>query len=64
MPYFTQEENILAAAYMRLSREDSKLGESNSITNQRMMLTDYITSHGMDYDTWEKDIVVRFYQCI
>ena len=47
MPYFTQEENILAAAYMRLSREDSKLGESNSITNQRMMLTDYITSHEM-----------------
>ena len=47
MPYYTQEENILAAVYMRLSREDSTLGESNSITNQRMMLTDYVTSHGM-----------------
>ena len=49
MPYYTQEENILAAAYMRLSREDSKLGESNSITNQRLMIKDYIESHEMTF---------------
>ena len=47
MPYFRQQEVINAGMYMRLSVEDSRLGESNSITNQRILLTDYINKNGM-----------------
>lgn len=47
MPYFKQQEVINAGAYMRLSREDSRMGESNSILNQRQFLSDYINTHGM-----------------
>lgn len=32
---------------MRISREDAGICESNSILNQRQLLSDFITSHGM-----------------
>ena len=35
-----------AALYLRLSRDDETKQESNSITNQRQILTDYAAQHG------------------
>ena len=35
--------------YLRLSKEDEKLGESGSITNQRAILMDYITKHELEF---------------
>jgi DNA invertase Pin-like site-specific DNA recombinase len=37
---------IYAFAYLRLSREEAQGGESSSITNQRMMITNYCEQHG------------------
>ena len=31
-----------AILYIRLSREDGELGESNSVTNQRDLMTSYV----------------------
>jgi len=36
----------LKIAYERLSRDDEQQGESNSITNQKMLLEDYAARHG------------------
>lgn len=36
----------ITALYCRLSHEDSMQGESNSIQNQRKILTDYAKSKG------------------
>ena len=33
--------------YLRLSREDERLGESGSITNQRAILLDYIEKNNL-----------------
>jgi len=38
--------NKITALYARLSREDEQNGESNSISNQKAMLTDYATKNG------------------
>ncbi len=38
--------NKITALYERLSRDDEYEGESNSISNQKAMLTDYARSHG------------------
>ena len=35
--------------YLRLSKEDEKLGESSSITNQRLILLDYIKKNNLEY---------------
>ena len=35
-------QNLITALYPRLSHEDELQGESNSISNQRMLLHDYI----------------------
>ncbi|MFB0958271.1 MAG: recombinase family protein [Clostridiaceae bacterium] len=37
-----------AGAYLRLSRDDERNGESMSIENQRMILTQYIKEHGWE----------------
>lgn len=37
--------------YLRLSKEDEKLGESGSITNQRAILMNYIKEHQLTYVT-------------
>ena len=37
----------ITALYERLSRDDDLNGESNSITNQRMMLRQYAAEHGL-----------------
>jgi len=39
-------ENKITALYLRLSRDDEQAGESNSISNQRTLLTDYANKNG------------------
>jgi len=41
-----QTAEKITALYLRLSREDEQNGESNSISNQRAMLTDYAQKNG------------------
>ena len=38
--------NLITALYCRLSQEDMVQGESNSITNQRLILQRYADDHG------------------
>ena len=47
MPYFRKSEIVYAGIYLRVSVEDEKRDESNSITNQRMLLEDYVQKNGM-----------------
>ena len=42
------EQNKLAFAYLRLSREESQAGESSSITNQRMIITKFCEDNGLN----------------
>ena len=37
-----------AGIYLRLSREDERLGESSSISNQRDLLLNYIRDHNIN----------------
>lgn len=37
----------LTALYERLSHDDDLMGESNSISNQKQMLSEYAESHGL-----------------
>ena len=37
---------MITALYERLSRDDEQLGESNSITNQKIYLENYAQQHG------------------
>jgi Site-specific recombinases, DNA invertase Pin homologs len=42
-----QTENTkITALYTRLSRDDEQIGESGSITNQKIMLEDYAAKNG------------------
>ena len=45
----TSTDSTILAAYLRLSREDWDItegkGESNSITNQRKLIEQYLLSH-------------------
>ncbi len=41
------EQNKIAFAYLRLSREEALKSESSSITNQRMFVTNYCTQNGI-----------------
>lgn len=36
-----QQENKITALYCRLSQDDGREGESNSIVNQKALLTEY-----------------------
>ena len=40
------KENLIAALYERLSRDDDLDGESNSIVNQKLYLQNYADEHG------------------
>lgn len=42
-----KKENRYVALYERLSHDDEQQGESNSISNQKRILEDYVLSHGM-----------------
>ena len=39
-------DDKFTALYLRLSRDDDQSGESNSISNQRSLLTDYAKKNG------------------
>ena len=39
----------LTALYERLSHDDDLMGESNSISNQKQMLSEYAESHGLPH---------------
>ena len=41
--------NYRVGIYLRLSKEDERLGESGSITNQRSILLNYIKEHNLEY---------------
>ena len=44
-----QSDNMkITALYERLSRDDEQSGESNSITNQKIMLEDYAAKNGFE----------------
>lgn len=42
------ENSKMTALYSRLSRDDEQSGESNSITNQKIMLEDYAAKNGFE----------------
>ena len=42
------EQNKIAFAYFRLSREEAQKSESSSITNQRMIVTKYCEQNGIN----------------
>ena len=51
-----QRKNYKVGIYCRLSNEDGEEGESNSIGNQKAILTNYVMSHGWDIvDTYIDD---------
>lgn len=42
----TNSHEKITALYCRLSRDDAMQGDSNSIVNQKKMLTRYVEDHG------------------
>ena len=42
---------MITALYERLSRDDEQVGESNSITNQKIYLENYAQEHG--FTNWQ-----------
>ena len=42
------EQNKIAFAYFRLSREEAQKSESSSITNQRMIVNKYCEQNGIN----------------
>ena len=43
------QDNYQVGIYLRLSKEDERLGESGSIINQRAILMNYIKEHHLTY---------------
>lgn len=52
-----QQPDKITALYCRLSQDDALDGESNSITNQKSLLSKYATEHGFRNPmfTWTTD---------
>ena len=50
-----------AAVYIRLSREDGDKEESDSVGNQRKLLTEYVNKHDdfILYDVYIDDVITR-----
>ena len=47
------------ALYIRLSKEDENEGPSESVTNQRSLLHDFVQRHGLSvYDTYIDDTAI------
>ena len=42
-----ENRNVLAGVYYRLSKEDGDKIESDSISNQRLLVTEYASEHGI-----------------
>lgn len=48
--------NYRAALYIRLSKEDESVGPSQSVTNQRSILDEFVEKHHLQvYDTYVDD---------
>ena len=45
--YYNSEGDKIDALYCRLSRDDELQGDSNSIKNQKAILSKYASEHGM-----------------
>ena len=41
-----KEKQITAGLYLRLSKDDTMEGESGSVENQRLLLSNYAVEHG------------------
>ena len=54
--YFNQK-SILAADYLRLSREDGDKLESDSIRNQRSLINDFVKQHPEITLPWSMNIL-------
>ena len=50
-----QTEPKVTALYSRLSHEDELQGESNSISNQKLLLESYAKQHGFTSLKWYTD---------
>ena len=50
-----QTEPKITALYSRLSHEDELQGESNSISNQKLLLESYAKQHGFTSLKWYTD---------
>ena len=65
--YFNQK-SILAADYLRLSREDGDKLESDSIRNQRSLINDFVKQHKeiqLVEETVERTLTVQhFKECL
>ena len=55
-----QRENFKVAIYIRLSKEDIDRGfdESESIVNQRNLLTEYVKNLGWEYELVDKGLTL------
>lgn len=42
----SRQTEKITSLYERLSRDDEAIGDSNSITNQKIQLENYATQHG------------------
>jgi hypothetical protein len=50
------KNKVIAALYLRLSRDEAARQESYSVVNQRRILTEYCEEHGFDiYDEYIDD---------
>ena len=50
----TPNRNLITALYCRLSVEDMREGESQSIENQKMILQQYADDHGGSQDAFQR----------
>ena len=58
-PYNAMSVEAVTALYCRLSRDDELQGDSNSIINQKQMLTDYVKERGWDLtETYVDEAVI------
>ncbi len=54
-----------AALYIRLSKEDENEGPSQSVTNQRSLLNEFVKEHCLPvYDTYVEMMVSILIQCV
>lgn len=52
------QSNIITALYCRLSRDDDVQGDSNSIANQKRLLSRYAKDYGLPNTKYFVDVAV------
>mgnify|MGYP001245772079 CR=1 FL=1 len=53
-----RQSNIITALYCRLSRDDDVQGDSNSIANQKRLLSRYAKDYGLPNTKYFVDVAV------